>query len=277
MTEQARRDDIALGNLFNHPPPPPPAPPGNGLREAAAHEQRIREVEIRAEQERLLELRRQEDKRASMAQAFEAALQASMTEAARRAEAQAAEAQRQIAAAAAAQQQAHEAHLQRIEAERRAAQPPATEPQRVYIGDRRPGNRPVDTTRTPAAKRKKPDTAQDEQPSRARPRPALARPPSPQGTLQPTMGVMSLDLPTSLGRPNPKRRAGYVPGDTTRTAAAKRPKPDFSQEEQPARPRQRTAPPATASKASARPPATRPKAKARQNVGPIATVPVKKN
>ena len=255
VAQQAQRDDAALNRLFNLPPPPPPPASTNASFAAQVeHENRVRDLERQAEQERLIEAKRQQENRANIAESIAAGLAASLTDAHKKAQERAVAAQiamQQQREAQSLRQQAHEAELERI---RREAERPAPTPQRFYIAERSGrGVIPGDVTRTRAAKRKA-DTDLG-QPSRASARtgPPPASNESETGNLQPIAGVMNLDLPTTLGPPSssskaskarakaePKRRAGYVPGDTSslkRAPAQKRKKPDSELEERPKKPR----------------------------------------
>ncbi len=234
---QAQRDDTAFQRLISPQAAPTvftPLQPGLGasFAEQHAHMERIRALEHQAQQERLIEARLEADKNTRIAGAAAAALEATLTDAAKRAQANAAAAQAhmqaQQAEAEARRHAEHEAELARLRAAaQRHPAPPAEQPQQFYIGAKRaiaPGH--GDTTRTRNPKRK----AETDlvQPSRRRPRtddvPAsqpAAPPPPPAG------GVVVTQ----------KRRAAYVPGPTDRTPASKRKAPDSAVPEQPARSR----------------------------------------
>ena len=196
-----------------------------GFSKIQEHEDKKQRAQIRAEEEFLLQLKREEEKRNVMAKAFEESFRSAMTDQQRKAEERMLNVQKQMAAKEneyIRKQKQHEDLLKQmmIEAQQMQAQKPQIK--EIYIGEEsmepkvRKRISRAETFQTTKMTGKRKTDEPDQQPNRRRARrdgPTISSSgPSNDGGggPQPISGVMGLDLPKSLPK-TPKEFPKEVP------------------------------------------------------------------
>ena len=221
----ASSDDVLMGSSSSKRPGDDPM----GFSKIEIHEDKRLKAEIRAEEEFLLQLKREEEKRNVMAKAFEESFRSAMTDQQKKAEERMLNVQRQMAAKEneyIRKQKEHEDLLKQMMIEAQQMQSQKPQIKEIYIGEEatmEPKKKRLSRAETFETKKltdKRKSDQSDQQPNRRRARrdgPTISNSgPSndgggPGGGLQPISGMMGLDLPKSFGGKSQKEVPKEVP------------------------------------------------------------------